>query len=187
MLYRRWRKTQENNRQLYQRTQDLLAADEEHRQLILDYEAHLKQLSEKPVDTPKYRKHPVSEEENSELLHRILYIMETSEEIFSNDFSLDRLTELVDGRTSNYVSQAINQLYHRTFNDMVNEFRIREACRRMNDPEQYGHLSYDFLAQGLGFKSYPNFVRNFKKFTGLNPSEYQKQIKESAFLSSHET
>lgn len=187
MLYRRWRKTQENNRQLYQRTQDLLAADEEHRQLILDYEAHLRQLSEKPVDTPKYRKHPVSEEENSELLHRILYIMETSEEIFSNDFSLDRLTELVDGRTSNYVSQAINQLYHRTFNDMVNEFRIREACRRMNDPEQYGHLSYDFLAQGLGFKSYPNFVRNFKKFTGLNPSEYQKQIKESAFLSSHET
>lgn len=197
MLYRRWRKTQENNCQLYQRTQDLLAAEEEHRRQILDYETQLKQLAfpsppkgntnvlqgnEAPSETVgggvKYRKHPVSEEENSELLHRILYIMETSEEIFSNDFSLDRLTELVDGRTSNYVSQAINQLYHRTFNDMVNEFRIREACRRLNDPEHYGHLSNDFLAQGLGFKSYPNFVRNFKKFTGLTPSEFQKQLKE---------
>ena len=102
-------------------------------------------------------------------------------------FAIGVYAELVDGRTPNYVSQAINQQYHRSFNDMVNEFRIREACRRMNDPEKYGHLSYDFLAQGLGFKSYPNFVRNFKKFTGLNPSEYQKQIKESAFLSSHET
>ena len=187
LLYRRWRKTQATNRQLYQRTQDLLAADEEHHQQLLDYETRLKQLTEKPAAPSKYRTHQVSEEKNSELLHRILCVMETSEEIYSNDFSLAKLTELVDGRTPNYVSQAINQQYHRSFNDMVNEFRIREACRRMNDPEKYGHLSYDFLAQGLGFKSYPNFVRNFKKFTGLNPSEYQKQIKESAFLSSHET
>lgn len=185
MLYRRWRKTQVTNRQLYQRTQDLLAAEKEHRQQLHDYEERLKQipeventaLSQQP--TPKkYRKHQVSEEENSELLHRILYIMETSEEIYDNGFSLARLTELVDGRASNYVSQAINQLYHRTFNDMVNEFRIREACRRLNAPEHYGHLSNDFLAQGLGFKSYPNFVRNFKKFTGLTPSEFQKQLKE---------
>lgn len=185
LLYRRWSKAQTTNRQLYQRTQDLLAAEKEHRQQLHDYEERLKQipevenaaLSQQP--TPKkYRKHQVSEEENSELLHRILYIMETSEEIYDNGFSLARLTELVDGRASNYVSQAINQLYHRTFNDMVNEFRIREACRRLNDPEHYGHLSNDFLAQGLGFKSYPNFVRNFKKFTGLTPSEFQKQLKE---------
>ena len=179
MLYRRWRKTQATNRQLYQRTQDLLAAEEERRQQLLDYETRLKQLTEKPTAPSKYRTHQVSEEENSELLHRILCVMETSEEIYSNDFSLAKLTELVDGRTPNYVSQAINQQYHRSFNDMVNEFRIREACRRMNDPEKYGHLSNDFLAKGLGFDSYSNFVRNFKKFTGLTPSAYQKQVKEN--------
>ena len=187
MLYRRWRKTQATNRQLYQRTQDLLAAEEERRQQLLDYETRLKQLTEKPAAPSKYRTHQVSEEENSELLHRILCVMETSEEIYSNDFSLAKLTELVDGRTPNYVSQAINQQYHRSFNDMVNEFRIREACRRMNDPEKYGHLSNDFLAKGLGFDSYSNFVRNFKKFTGLTPSAYQKQVKENALPSSQST
>ena len=203
MLYRRWRKTQATNRQLYQRTQDLLAADEEHHQQLLDYEARLQELTTQPpaalsevepaAPTPrqveyaavslqpspqKYRTHQVSEEESSELLHRILYIMENSDEIYENAFSLGRLTELVDARTPNYVSQAINQHYHRTFSDMLNDYRIREACRRLNNHETYGHLTNEALAETVGFLSYPNFVKNFKKFTGLTPSAYQKQVKE---------
>lgn len=178
LLYRRWRKTQTTNRQLYQRTQDLLAAEEEHRQQLLDYETQLKQLAEKPATPTKYRTHQVSEEENSDLLHRILYIMENSDEIYDNSFSLGRLTELVDGHTANYVSQAINQQYHRTFSDMLNDYRIREACRRLNNFEAYGHLTNEALAETVGFRSYPNFIKNFKKFTGLTPSVYRKQSKE---------
>ena len=207
LLYRRWRKTQATNRQLYQRTQDLLAADEEHHQQLLDYEARFQELTTQPQPTPaalpevepaaptprqveyaavslqpspqKYRTHQVSEEESSELLHRILYIMENSDEIYENAFSLGRLTELVDARTPNYVSQAINQHYHRTFSDMLNDYRIREACRRLNNHETYGHLTNEALAETVGFLSYPNFVKNFKKFTGLTPSVYRKQVKES--------
>lgn len=179
MLYRRWRKTQATNRQLYQRTQDLLAVEEQHRQQLLDYETQLKQLAEKPATPTKYRTHQVSEEENSNLLHRILYIMENSDEIYDNSFSLGRLTELVDGHTANYVSQAINQQYHRTFSDMLNDYRIREACRRLNNFEAYGHLTNEALAETVGFRSYPNFIKNFKKFTGLTPSVYRKQSKES--------
>ena len=197
LLYRRWRKTQATNRQLYQRTQDLLAADEEHHQQLLDYEARLQELTAQSQPTPaalpevepaavsqrpapqKYRTHQVSEEERSELLHRILYIMENSDEIYENAFSLGRLTELVDGRTPNYVSQAINQHYHRTLSDMLNDYRIREACRRLNNHEAYGHLTNEALAETVGFLSYPNFVKNFKKYTGLTPSVYRKQVKES--------
>lgn len=179
LLYRRWRKTQTTNRQLFQRTQDLLAAEEEHRQQLLDYETQLKQLAEKPATPTKYRTHQVSEEENSDLLHRILYIMENSDEIYDNSFSLGRLTELVDGHTANYVSQAINQQYHRTFSDMLNDYRIREACRRLNNFEAYGHLTNEALAETVGFRSYPNFVKNFKKYTGLTPSVFRKQVKES--------
>lgn len=210
LLYRRWRKTQATNRQLYQRTQDLLAVEEQHRQQLLDYEARLQELSTQPQPTPaapaihetqpqsppaapsvepadvlqrpitpKYRTHQVSEEENSDLLHRILYVMETSDEIYDNAFSLGRLTELVDGRTANYVSQAINQHYHRNFSDMLNDYRIREACRRLNNLEAYSHLTNEALAETVGFRSYPNFVKNFKKYTGLTPSVYRKQVKES--------
>jgi len=179
LLYRRWRKTQTTNRQLYQRTQDLLAVEEQHRQQLLDYETQLKQLAEKPATPTKYRTHQVSEDENSDLLHRILYIMENSDEIYDNSFSLGRLTELVDGHTANYVSQAINQQYHRTFSDMLNDYRIREACRRLNNFEAYGHLTNEALAETVGFRSYPNFIKNFKKFTGLTPSVYRKQSEES--------
>lgn len=178
LLYCRWSKAQATNRQLYQRTQDLLAVEEQHRQQLLDYETQLKQLAEKPATPTKYRTHQVSEEENSDLLHRILYIMENSDEIYDNSFSLGRLTELVDGHTANYVSQAINQQYHRTFSDMLNDYRIREACRRLNNFEAYGHLTNEALAETVGFRSYPNFIKNFKKFTGLTPSVYRKQSKE---------
>ena len=187
LLYYRWRQTQATNRRLYQRTQDLLAA--EQRALQLEQESKDKEKEMPAADSETQKEHPAEiESENaqadsevdSDLLHRILYVLETSQEIFSNDFSLLRLTELVGERSSNYVSRAINRRYNRTFAALLNDFRIREACRRMSDVDVYGQLTNEAIAQSVGFLSYPNFVANFKKFTGLTPSAYQKQAKEAA-------
>lgn len=187
LLYYRWRQTQATNRRLYQRTQDLLAA--EQRALQLEQESKDKEKEMPAADSETQKEHPAEiESENaqadsevdSDLLHRILYVLETSQEIFSNDFSLLRLTELVGERSSNYVSRAINRRYNRTFAALLNDFRIREACRRMSDVGAYGQLTNEAIAQSVGFLSYPNFVANFKKFTGLTPSAYQKQAKEAA-------
>lgn len=187
LLYYRWRQTQATNRRLYQRTQDLLAA--EQRALNMEQEAKNKEMTAAVEDSETQKKdhsedlkpeNPQADMEvDSDLLHRILYVLETSQEIFSNDFSLLRLTELVDGRSSNYVSRAINRHYNRTFAALLNDYRIREACRKMSDVERYGQLTNEAIAQSVGFLSYPNFVANFKKFTGLTPSTYQKQAKEA--------
>lgn len=169
LLWRRYRQVQENHRQLYENNLALLAVDDERRRLLLEYAA---KLDEEPT---KYQSHQMEEGEQSDLLHRILYVMETSEEIYDNDFSLERLTELVDATSKNYISQVLNGHYHQSFPSIVNEYRIREACRRINAPEQYGHLTVEGIAQSVGFGSYPNFVTNFKRFTGLTPSAYRKQ------------
>ena len=84
---------------------------------------------------------------------------------------------MVEARSSKYVSQVLNDYYHQSLTNVVNEYRIREACRRINDREHYGQLTVQAIAESLGFKSYPNFVTNFKKFTGLTPSAYRKQGK----------
>lgn len=163
LMWRKYKQEQEKNRKLYENNLALLAAEEERRQQIIQAEEH------------KYQSHQMEEGEQSDLLHRVLYIMETCEEIYDNDFSLDRLTELVDARSSNYVSQVLNGHYHESFKSVVNDYRIREACRRINDREHFGQLTVQGIAQSVGFSSYPNFVSNFKKFTGLTPSAYRKQ------------
>ena len=45
----------------------------------------------------------------------------------------------------------------------------------MNDREHYGHLTIEGIAASVGIKSRTNFSNNFKKITGLSPSEYQRQ------------
>ncbi len=164
LLWRKYKQEQEKNRKLYENNLVLLAAEDERRQQIIEQQ-----------QTTKYQSHQVEEGEQSDLLHRILYVMETSEEIYDNDFSLERLTELVDATSKNYVSQVLNGHYHQSFPNIVNEYRIREACRRINDPEHYGQFTVQAIAQSVGFGSYPNFVTNFKKFTGLTPNAYRKQ------------
>ena len=177
LLYRKYRQTAVNNRRLYQKNLELLAADEERRRLLLEYEEQLQNIPLEEKTQQKYQTHQVDEQKQSDLLHRILYVMETSTEIYADTFSLRRLAELVGVAQTNYVSQAINDHYQRSFPTLLNEYRIREACRRMNDREHYGHLTNEAVAQSVGFRSYPNFVSNFKKFTGLTPSAYQKQAK----------
>ena len=119
----------------------------------------------------------MEEGEQSDMLHRIFYVMETNEEVYQDSFTLDRLAELVEAGSRYYVSQVLNDYYHQSFPEMVNDYRIREACRRINDREHYDQFTVQAIAQSLGFKSYPNFVSNFKKFTGLTPSAYRKQGK----------
>ena len=169
LLWRKYRQVQENHRQLYENNLALLAVDDERRRLLLEYAA---KLDEEPA---KYQSHQMDEGEQSDLLHRIFYVMETSDEIYDNDFSLERLSELVEARSSKYVSQVLNDYYHQSLSAVVNDYRIREACRRINDHEHYSQLTVQAIAESLGFKSYPNFVSNFKKFTGLTPSAYRKQ------------
>ena len=122
----------------------------------------------------------MEEGEQSDLLHRIFYVMETSDEVYQENFSLDRLTQLVDVKSPNYVSQVLNEHYDHTFKEMLNDYRIREACRRINDREHYSQLTVQAIAESVGFGSYPNFVTNFKKFTGLTPSAYRKQGKDKS-------
>ncbi len=172
LLYRKYEQVREMNRQLYDKVQQQLADTSEKKNMI-------EQLTcpEEGTYKPKYQKNALDENEKSELLHRVFIVMESSDEIFQNGFSLHRLAELVDGNP-NYVSQVINEKYQCNFNALLNEYRIREACKRMNDIQAYGHLTIDAIAASVGIKARSSFIMAFKKFTGMTPSAYQKIAKE---------
>ncbi len=174
------RRIKERNCQLYYKSLEMLRADEEKRELI-----ERLQLSMPIEDEPKspyapdetlQREGKLGEARQSDILHRVFMVMETSDEIYSPDFSLTRLAELV-GDTRNNVSEAINQRYQGNFNALVNEYRVKEACRRFNDRAKYGQLTIEAVGQSVGFKSRSAFSTVFKQIVGLTPGAYQRQRK----------
>ena len=61
---------------------------------------------------------------------------------------------------------------------MVGRYRIKEACRRINDTKNFGHLTLETISEGVGFKSRSTFINAFKRQVGLTPSEYIKMAAE---------
>lgn len=159
VLYQHFRNVSRKNKQLYQRNLELLAADKEKKEI-----------------KKKYESSSLTEQGKESLLQKIMEVMETNDEIFSQDFSLTRLSEILEA-DHHHVSQAINEQLNKSFSALINEYRIKEACRRMNAPKEYGHLSIEGIGNTVGFKSRHYFVKVFKEQTGLTPSAYLKLAK----------
>lgn len=166
----------QKNRVLYENNVALLAADEQRRRL-----AEQEEKARAEAEAAKYGAIRMDEQSTEELWQNIIHVMEYSQEIFDENFSVARLAELI-GAKPNYVSQAINQQPDWTFPTLLAHYRIREACRRMNDTARYGNYTVEGLGQSVGFTSRSYFVKLFKKHTGLTPSDYMKQRRASTPL-----
>lgn len=125
----------------------------------------------------KYASSPLDGERQALLLDKISAVMEEEKAYCNPNFSLDSLAESV-GSNSRYVSQAINEVYGKNFSSYVNEYRVRLACERLADTENYGSMVIRAIGESVGFKSQSTFLAAFKKITGMTPSLYLKLAKE---------
>jgi AraC-like DNA-binding protein len=75
----------------------------------------------------------------------------------------------------NLVSYILNNTLHKSFYDFVNEYRIEEVKRKIEDPA-YGHFKIVEIAYECGFNSKATFNRVFKKFTGKSPKEHREKV-----------
>jgi putative ABC transport system permease protein len=74
------------------------------------------------------------------------------------------------------LSRIINTGLEKSFNDLINEFRVREIVRKMRDPANDG-LTLLGIAYESGFNSKTTFNRVFKEMTGKTPVEYKSGLK----------
>lgn len=161
ILYRKNRQLRASYSNLYQKNQEVLRLEEEYK---------------KPQLEEKYKQSRLGEPDKLALYDKIQQILANSKEVFDTDFSLQRLADLTDASYKK-VSQVINEKAGCNFNNLINEYRIKEACRRMNDKEQYGKYTIEAISTSVGFKSRSTFLLQFKRVTGLTPSEYQRAQK----------
>ena len=167
MLYMNYRKTKRTNRLLYEKNIALLDANKE---LRLSPVADSVDEDEKPAQEEP-------SQADRDLMEKIMAVMESSDEIYNEEFSLQRMADLV-ASNSKYVSRAVNICMQRNFSVLLNEYRIKEACRRLMDAENYGSYSIEGIARSVGCKSRSNFTLLFKATTGLTPSAFQKMCRE---------
>lgn len=122
----------------------------------------------------------VEDEENDKrirILIKVKEVMENNREILNPEFSVDLLADII-GEKPKGVSHAINVLSGKNFNTMLSEYRVREACRLLSDPEKVKSMSMEGVAESVGYKSRTYFSKVFKDVTGLTPSQFAKQAKE---------
>ncbi len=71
------------------------------------------------------------------------------------------------------ISAVLNQHMGKTFNEYVNNFRIKEFKRRLL--ESNDNLTITGIAFECGFNSQATFQRTFKAMTNLTPKEFQQK------------
>lgn len=115
----------------------------------------------------------LTDSQREALLGDIRRVMEQTDEFCQTDFTIDKLANLVESN-SRYVSAAINDGYGKNFRTFLNEYRIKEAMKRLSDSQRYGNYTIKAVSESVGYKSQANFISVFTKVTGMKPSIYQK-------------
>lgn len=114
-----------------------------------------------------------TDDKTLQLANAIKQYMETSDDIYDPDFSLERLAADVGAHTRT-VSRAVNEVFGINFSTMLSNYRVNEACRRLSSPA-YANVTIQAIAADVGFKSRSNFIAVFRRQTGMTPNEYKKK------------
>ena len=76
------------------------------------------------------------------------------------------------GTNKTYLSDYLNNTLNVTFNDFVNQFRIKEACKIIDSMTANDKRTMVEVATMSGFNSISSFNRYFIKFEGTSPRQY---------------
>jgi len=120
----------------------------------------------------KYQKSGLTNEEATTIHQNLIQLMNIEKVFKNSELTLHELAlKLII--QPNILSQVINSVENKNFYDFVNEKRIN-AFKEMADNGDYKKYTLLTIALECGFNSKTTFNRNFKKATGLSPTDYLK-------------
>jgi AraC-like DNA-binding protein/Tfp pilus assembly protein PilF len=175
VMRRNYRRLREVQRLLVEKNERMRRESDQQKHLLNQYADMLAQQEEKTSEktTEKKTASLISDEQQTLLLRKIENVMTDVSVISRSDFSMRQLADAV-GSNTKYVSVAINEAYGESFKNLLSEYRIREACRRLTSPEYYDKFTLMGIGKDLGFNSSSAFIAAFKKVTGMTPAVYQR-------------
>ncbi|TLX76567.1 AraC family transcriptional regulator [Labilibacter sediminis] len=128
------------------------------------------EIKEKKTETVN----EVVDVKNKEDLKTLVNYMENSKPYLNNEMNLQHLVDGT-GLTKHRISEVLNKELNKSFYDVLNEYRTKEAIKLMNEGI-HKQQTLTSLAEKAGFNSKATFNRIFKKTTGKTPTEYIQGI-----------
>ncbi|MBX2828158.1 MAG: AraC family transcriptional regulator [Flavobacteriaceae bacterium] len=126
-----------------------------------------------PLPKPKAARARLKPEEIQQLKNRLKYFM-LEEAIYEDpEITLKALSEKLH-TTPNNLSWFLNNVYHSSFNDYINKYRIEKFLEKVGKGEHHKKTLLA-LAMEVGFNSKSNFNKVFKAQKGEPPSAYIKK------------
>lgn len=151
------RRLRQKNEALYNSNQSLLESEDKRRRTTLQTKTSGDNL--------------LDEKQQYEIIRKIEATLDKPELFCSPDFSLNDLVKAC-GSNTRYVSHVINDHYGHSFSQLLSDSRVKEACRRIDNDPAFTRLTVEAISAEIGFKSRVSFLTNFKRVTGLTPSQY---------------
>jgi len=75
-----------------------------------------------------------------------------------------------------HLSAFINKHYRMNFNDFINEYRVAHCKEKLLNGE-CKHKKLEAIAGESGFNNRNTFTSAFKRVTGMNPSDFLRNMK----------
>lgn len=142
-------------------------------QIQLPEDVQEPEKQEKTVEL-KYKTNKISTEECQRLTEKLEALMHRDKPYTNPDLKIADLATML-GRSAHTLSYLFNQHLNRNYYDYINDYRIEEFKRLINEDE-YSKYTLGALAELCGFSSRASFFRYFKKATGITPNEYIRSI-----------
>jgi len=123
----------------------------------------------------KYEKTAIKADKADKYLKTLLTYMKMGKPFLDPHLTLRTLAKKV-AIPHHYLSQIINDKLNKIFFDFINQYRIDEAVKKLNDPAQR-QKTVQQIAHEVGFNSQSAFNRAFKKQTDTTPFEFINQCR----------
>jgi AraC-like DNA-binding protein len=148
---------------------------------IADHKTQLEILRAKVAEMAKmgkdnkYLNSNLSDDQAQDILKKLIHLLEKKKTYLDCDLSLASLAGQLNVNSA-YLSQVINEIFGKNFNDFINCFRIEEVKEMFADKENDRHSILD-IALHCGFDSKTAFNRTFKRHMEMTPKQYRSQKK----------
>ena len=109
----------------------------------------------------------LAEGKDRQILEELLHKMEVEKLYLDSDLSIETLSSQLK-TNRNVLSKLVNHHLGRSFPSLINQYRINEAVRLLNDPKTQNY-TIEAIAQMCGYNNRQVFHSAFKKETGVTP------------------
>lgn len=134
--------------------------------------------AEESKSEKKYDKSNLGETELKNYSQQLNDFIRTHKPYLDAELTLPSLADQLK-MPRHHLTQLLNIVYDKNFYQFINEYRIKEAIRRIREDEMEGNFLQ--LASDVGFNSKSSFNNYFKKVTSKTPTQFKNDLLEPPF------